>query len=218
MNRIIPTIGLFVVGFALTASSASAQYYGHYGHGHEQHQHHAQYNHGPHHGGHSYHNHYHGGYHASDHLTYPVHPPAYAYAAPVYDEPVYADLLAGDYYCPDSGYCSQAANEIGQQYAPPQSQGQPYDYRFGQSQPFNDSSHVGHDHFNHGDTYASPSQPQDRSYVPSPALNQSPPFPPAPQQQPDSYSGIRSKSQNPPSSEPQRNEAPIQMDGPPPQI
>ncbi|WP_345327541.1 hypothetical protein [Novipirellula rosea] len=238
MNRIIPTIGLLVVGFALTASSASAQHYGygHYGYGHESHQHHAHYDHGPHHGGHGYHNDYHGGYHATDYLTYPNHPPAYVYAAPVHDEPAYVDSLAGDYYCPDSGYCPQAANGFGQHYAPMPSQNQQDDYAYGRSPGLNELSHDGHDHSgvahdshdhgdhshgheghshgpasqslqNRGNTFASP----DRQPMTVPTLPNRNLVPQPPRFNPPS------NRQTPPSDAP-TNDDPIRMDGPPPSL
>ncbi|MCS7466333.1 hypothetical protein NZK35_06545 [Stieleria sp. ICT_E10.1] len=225
MNRIIPTIGLLVVGFALTTTSASAQ---HYGYGHGQHGHHAHYDQGFYHGGHSHHNDFHGGYHPTDFLTYPVHPPTNVYTVPVYREQVYLDAPESDFYCPNSGYCPQAAYGIGQQYAPVPSHSQLNNYAIGPTQGLNDPAHDGHDHSGHdhaghthsnlGNAYASPSQPQDRSYVPAPSLDQSPQFQPAPQQQPNSYSGIRPNSPNSSPSLPERSEAPVQMDGPPPQI
>ncbi len=239
MNRIIPTIGLLVVGFALTASSASAQYYGHYSHGHEQHQHHAQYNHGPHHGGHGYHNDYHGGYHATDYLTYPnhppaYHPPAYMYAAPVYDEPAYVDSLGSDYDCPNSGYCPQAANGVGQQYAVVPSHTQQDDHAYGRSPGLNELSHDGHDHsglandgHEHGDhshdghshgpvnpslqnpavTFGAP----DRQRMTAPTLPNRNSVP-----QPPRFNAP--SNHQAPSSIPPSNDGPIRMDGPPPSL
>ncbi|MEZ6150363.1 MAG: hypothetical protein R3C09_09590 [Pirellulaceae bacterium] len=227
MRRIIPATGLLFVGFALTATSASAQNYGHYDYVHVNHEHHAHYNYGFHPGGHTYYNHHHSGYHSPDNLAPPVQPPAYGYAAPIYGEPVYVDSIGSDYGCPSSGYCPQAANDFGQQYAPVPSPSEQEGFAYGPTQGLNDPSHDGHDHSgqNHaghthsnlGNTYASPSDPQDQSYFPAPSLNQSPSFQPAPSQ-PDSFSGIRPNLQNASPNLSQRREAPIQMDGPPPQL
>lgn len=227
MNRIFPATGLLIVGFALTATSTFAQFYGHHDYGHVQHEHHAHYDHGLYRGGHSNHGDYHAGYYAPDHLTYPVHPPTYVYAAPISGEPVYVDSIGSDYGCPNSGYCPQAANDFGHQYAPVPLHSQRDGFAYGPTQGLNDPSHDGHDHSGHnhaghthsnlGNAYASPSDPQDRSYVPAPSLNQSPSFQPAPPQ-PDSFSDVRSNLQNAPPNLTQRREAPIRMDVPPPQL
>jgi len=220
MHRIIPTTGLLIVGFALTATSTFAQYYGHYDYGYVRHEHHAHYDHGLHHGGHGNH----GGYYAPDHLTYPDHPPSYVYAAPIYEEPVYVDPIGSDYGCPNSGYCPHAANDFGLQDAPVPLHSQQDGFAYGPKQSLNDPSHDGHDHSGHnhaghthsnlGNAYASPSDPQDQSYVPAPpSLDQFPQFQLAPQQQPNSNSGIRPSSPNSSPSLPKRSEAPIRMDG-----
>ncbi|MCC7335439.1 MAG: hypothetical protein IT422_10095 [Pirellulaceae bacterium] len=224
MHRIIPTTGLFIVGFALTATSAFAQYYGHYGYGHVQHEHHAHYNHGLQHGGHTYYNHYHGGYHVPDNLTNLVQPPACGYASPIYGEPVYVDSIGSDYGCPNSGYCPQAANSFGQQDVPVPLHSQQDGFAYGPTHGMNDPSHDGHDHSGHnhaghshsnlGNAYGPPSDPQDRNYVPAPSsLDQFPQFQLAPQQEPNSNSGIRPSSPNSSPSLPKRSEAPIRMDG-----
>lgn len=229
MRRIISTTGLLIVAFALTATSASAQYYGHYDYVHVNHEHHAHYDHGLHHGGHSNHGDYHGGYYAPDHFSYPVHPPTYVHAAPIYGEPVYVDSKGSDFGCPNSGYCPQAANDFSQQYAPVPLHSQQDGFTYGPTQGLNDPSHDGHDHSGHnhaghtnsnlGNAYASPSDPQDRSHVPAPpSLDQFPQFQLAPQQQPNSYSGIRPNSPDSSPSLPKSSEAPIRMDGTPPQL
>ncbi|TWU39406.1 hypothetical protein [Novipirellula artificiosorum] len=219
MNRIIMTTGFFTVAFGWLSATVSAQHFGHdhssydyYGHG-------GYYGHSNHHGGHSHYNH--GGYPVADYLTYPVHPPAYMYSAPAYTGPAYMHEPSSEYYCPDSGYCPQAAYGIGEQYAPLQSHGQPRDHAYGQSQSPNGPFHAGHDHSGHdhsnrSDAHASPSQPQDRSYVPAPSLNQAPRIQASPPRQPTGDAGTRQYLPDSQSSEPHRTEAPIQMDGPPP--
>lgn len=227
MYRIFSAIGLLIVGFALTATSASAQYYGHYGQGHIQHEYLTHYNHGFYLGGHTYYNHHHSGYHSPDNLAFPVQPPVYGYAAPIYGEPVYVESIGSDYGCPSSGYCPQAANDFGQQYAPVPLHSQQDGFAYGPTRGMNDPSHDGHDHSGHnhaghthsnlGNAYASPSDPQDRSSLPAPSLNQSPSFQPAPQQS-DSFFSIPPSLQNAVPGQPLRREAPIRMNGPPPQL
>ena len=234
MNRIIPTIGLLVGGFAVITSSASAQYYVHDHHAHAHHQPHAYYNYAPYHGGHGYHNDYHGGYHASDYLTYPVHPPVYVDAAPIYGAPLYGELayvdsLGGDYDCPNSSYCPQAANEYGQPYAPEPLRSQPNEYAYGPTHGLNDSSHVGHDHSGHdhgnhshdGQSHgpvnpnsqdpASTLGTPDRQPMAAPSLpnrNTVSEFP--------RYETPRDRPTQP--SSPPTSDGPIQMDGPPPSL
>lgn len=239
MNRFISTVGFLTIHFALTTTSASAQYYGHHDYGHHGHsrellRHDAHYNQGLNHSGYGYNNHYHAGYHASDHLTYPVRPLTDAYAAPAYDEPVCVDLLARDYYCPNSGHCPQSANGVGQQYATVPSQPQLGEYGDGQSSGFYDRprsgqvypapAHTGHDHGDHSHDGHShgPVNPSLRSPInpfrtPDHQPMTTPTIPDRnPVQQPPSFIAP-SEGQSAPSTT-TTNDGPIQIDGLPPSL
>ena len=212
------TLSLVILTASLTwiASTASAQHYGyghadhvHYGHGHDGYRH---LNHGYH--GHGYYDHLHHG--SVDHLTYPVAPAVQFYADPVFTEPNCLGGLTDKVYCPESGYCpsetfsrdSLSATPY-QRYRSPNRYGQSLDSENHAGHDHADHDHSGHDHAGH--SHASPAQSPDTGFIPPPTLSPRQ-FP----SQPDLYSRSRQTQPPPQPSGAREQEAPIEMDGPPP--
>jgi len=211
---------ILTVSLLWFTGTATAQFYdyghddhGHYVHGHYGYNHHNHSDHGP--GfGHGYYDHLHHG--SVDHLTYPTAPAVQFYAEPVYQEPRYFDGLNDEVYCPESGYCpSESFNGRGFSATP----NQPYPSPSLHGQTFNSQNHRGHDHAGHdhtGHSHASPAQPSENGYIPPPALSE--PRPRQSPSQPDISPRPRQNQQLPQSRDAHEQEAPIQMDGPPPTI
>ncbi|MDV6031446.1 MAG: hypothetical protein F9B45_15380 [Phycisphaera sp. RhM] len=218
MQRITLSVCIVAAALLLTAPTVSAQIHdcGHHNHSHRGYGH---YDHGFHgseygQGQFGYHHHLH--HHGNDQLTYPVSPAAQFNASPMHTESLYSDGMIGRVYCPESGYCPSGSFYGGGCSATPY---QPYPSPNLHGQSFDSQNHAGHDHVGHdhnGHSHTAPAQSSDNGYIPPPTLSQ--PSPRHSPSQPDLYPRTQENQPRPPSRDTQEQEAPIQMDGPPPTI